>query len=90
MDFNLSAEHAELQQRTRLFIEEHVIPMEKDPRCTSHGPTDELRLELVAKARKAGLLSPHVSKEFGGLGWIMSARRSCSRNPATRRLVRWQ
>jgi acyl-CoA dehydrogenase len=68
MDFNLSAAHAELQQRTRLFIEEQVIPMERDPRCTTHGPTDELRLELVAKARTAGLLSPHVSAEFGGLG----------------------
>lgn len=68
MDFNLSAAHAELQQRTRLFIEEHVIPMEKDARCTAHGPTDELRLELVAKARNAGLLSVHVSEEFGGLG----------------------
>ncbi len=68
MDFNLSAAHAELQQRTRRFIEEEVIPMERDPRCTSHGPTDELRLELVAKARKAGLLSAHVSEEFGGLG----------------------
>ena len=67
MDFHLSAAHAELQQRTRVFIEEQIIPMERDPRCTSHGPTDELRLELVAKARAAGLLSAHVSEEFGGL-----------------------
>ena len=28
----------------------------------------QLRLELVPKARKGGFLSPHVSKEFGGLG----------------------
>ena len=68
MDFNLSAAHAELQQRTRAFIEEQIIPMERDPRCTPHGPTDELRLEMVAKARKVGLVAPHVSEEFGGLG----------------------
>ena len=68
MDFSISAEHAELQERTRRFIAECVIPMEGDARCTPHGPTDGLRDELVAKAKKAGLLSSHVSAEFGGLG----------------------
>ena len=68
MDFSISAEHAELQERTRRFIAEYVIPMEGDARCTPHGPTDGLRDELVAKAKKAGLLSSHVSTEFGGLG----------------------
>ena len=48
MDFSISAEHAELQERTRRFIAEHVIPMEGDARCTPHGPTDGLRDELVA------------------------------------------
>ena len=52
MDFNLSAAHAELQQRSRCFIEEQVIPMERDLRCTPHGPTEELRLELVKHALK--------------------------------------
>jgi hypothetical protein len=61
MDFNLSAAHAELQQRTRSFIEEQIIPMERDPRCTPHGPTDELRLEMVAKARKVGLVAALAS-----------------------------
>ncbi len=68
MDFTLSAELLDLQQRTRQFIAEQVIPMEGDARCTSHGPTEDLRDELVAKAIKAGLLSVHVSPEFGGLG----------------------
>ena len=40
MNFTMSDEHAELQQRTRTFIAEHVIPMEGDERCTAHGPTD--------------------------------------------------
>lgn len=68
MDFTLSAELAELQQKTREFILEQVIPLEDDPRCTPHGPTEDIRHELVARARKAGLLSPHMPREYGGLG----------------------
>jgi acyl-CoA dehydrogenase len=68
MDFSLTAELAELQARTRRFIAEEVIPLENDPRQTDHGPSEELRAELVAKARAAGLLTPHASRELGGLG----------------------
>ena len=60
MDFSISAEHAELQERTRRFIAEYVIPMEGDARCTPHGPTDGLRDELVAKAKKAAADAPDV------------------------------
>src|SRR5690606_40347823 len=31
-------------------------------------PTDELRRELNARARAAGLLAPHVERRLGGLG----------------------
>ena len=68
MDFSLSAELQTLQQRTREFIAERVIPYERDERQTPHGPTEGLRQELVALAREAGLLTPHASHEFGGLG----------------------
>lgn len=68
MNFEIPAELKELQERVRVFIAEQIVPMEKDPRQTPHGPTEDLRRELVAKARHAGLLSPHVSKEYGGLG----------------------
>ncbi len=68
MDFSLSPELRELQARVRRFIAEEVIPLEGDPRQTQHGPSEELRLELVAKARAAGLLTPHASREMGGLG----------------------
>lgn len=68
MDFAIPLELAELQARTRRFIAEEIIPLERDRRQTAHGPTEEFRRELVAKARAAGLLSPHVSKEYGGLG----------------------
>lgn len=68
MDFTLTAAQKDLQERTRRFITEKIIPLEKDPRVTSHGPTEELRRELVALAREAGLLTPHASVELGGLG----------------------
>jgi acyl-CoA dehydrogenase len=67
VDFDLAPELRDLQDRIRSFIAEQIIPQEADSRCTAHGPTDALRRELIAKARAAGLLSPHVSREYGGL-----------------------
>ncbi|NML15600.1 acyl-CoA dehydrogenase family protein [Azohydromonas caseinilytica] len=68
MDFSLSPALLELQQRTRRFIAEEVMPLERDPRQTVHGPSEALRGDLVARARAAGLLTPHASRELGGLG----------------------
>jgi acyl-CoA dehydrogenase len=42
------------------FVRESVIPYEKDPRCGSHGPTEELIREMRAKAKAAGVLTPHI------------------------------
>ncbi len=67
MDFSLSPELVELRERTRSFIAEKIIPFERDPRVTSHGPNEDLRRELVSLAKQAGLLTPHASKEMGGL-----------------------
>lgn len=68
MDFSLSPALSELQQHVRRFIAEEVIPLEKDPRQGAHGPSESLRMELVEKARKAGILTPHGAREFGGMG----------------------
>ena len=68
IDFSLPSELVELRDRVRIFIEEKIVPLESDARQTPHGPTEEMRLEMVAMARKAGLLSPHGPKEYGGLG----------------------
>jgi acyl-CoA dehydrogenase len=68
MDFSLTPTQLALQERTRQFIAEKIIPLEKDPRATSHGPTEDLRAQLVGLAREAGLLTPHASIEMGGLG----------------------
>ncbi len=68
MDFTLTARQKELQQRTREFIAQKIIPLERDKRNTAHGPTEDLRAEVVALAREAGLLTPHASPDMGGLG----------------------
>ncbi|MCA2013661.1 acyl-CoA dehydrogenase family protein [Cereibacter sphaeroides] len=49
-----------LADKVEAFVRETVAPYEKDPRRTSHGPTDELAMELKQKAREAGLLTPHI------------------------------
>ena len=66
--FTLPPELAALQARVRDFIRDDVIPLENDPRCGPHGPSEDLRRELVARARRAGLLAPQVAKHLGGLG----------------------
>jgi acyl-CoA dehydrogenase len=68
MDFSLPDDLAQLEARTRRFVREQVLPYEDDPRQTAHGPSPELRRELLALGRAAGLLSPHVGRAWGGLG----------------------
>ena len=46
--------------KVETFIREVVIPYEKDTRRDSHGPSDELVMELREKARAAGVLTPHI------------------------------
>lgn len=68
MDFTVPPELRELQERTRAFIRDAIVPLEGDARQTRHGPTDALRRELVARAGREGLVAPHVGPEYGGLG----------------------
>jgi acyl-CoA dehydrogenase len=68
MDFQLSPELRDLQARVRGFIADAIIPLEHDPRQTPHGPTRELRSDLIELGRRAGLLTPHAPREFGGMG----------------------
>ncbi|MGL6043165.1 MAG: acyl-CoA dehydrogenase family protein, partial [Sandaracinobacteroides sp.] len=68
IDFSLSPALADLAARTRHFVQHDIIPYERDPRLTQHGPTDDMRLEMVAKARAAGLLSVQTPRTYGGLG----------------------
>ena len=74
MNFEISPDLVALRERTKRFIAEQVIPLENDPRQGPHGPSEELRNELVARARAAGLLTPHASREMGGLGLSHAAK----------------
>ncbi len=68
MDFTVEPRLKEIAKQTRQFVEEKIIPFEKDPRWTEHGPTEDLRLELNSLAKEEGLWSPHGPKELGGMG----------------------
>lgn len=50
----------QIASKVEKFIREIVIPYEKDPRRTDHGPTDGLVSEMREKARAAGVLTPHI------------------------------
>jgi acyl-CoA dehydrogenase len=49
-----------LAARVEAFVREVVIPYERDPRCGAHGPSAALIEEMRAKAREAGVLTPHI------------------------------
>ena len=68
-DYTFPPATVELAQRVRAFVIDKIIPFEKDTRLTQHGPTDDLRNELVALARAEGLLTPQAPVEFGGMGF---------------------
>jgi acyl-CoA dehydrogenase len=68
MDFSIPQDLVDLRERTEAFVRDEMIQRENDPRLGHHGPSEEFRRELVALGRRAGLVSPHVGQEWGGLG----------------------
>ncbi|RJO71236.1 acyl-CoA dehydrogenase [Nocardia panacis] len=68
IDFSIPADLVAERDRVRRFVTDRVIPFERDPRLTAHGPTDELRRDLVELARAEDLLTIQAPKEFGGRG----------------------
>jgi acyl-CoA dehydrogenase len=56
----MSERAARIAARVEAFVREVVIPLEKDPRCGSHGPSEDLVEQLRAAARNAGVLTPHI------------------------------
>lgn len=49
-----------IADKVEAFVREIVVPYERDPRCGTHGPSDELLHEMRVHARAAGVLTPHV------------------------------
>jgi acyl-CoA dehydrogenase len=68
IDFALPDHLKALRDRIHSFVDTQVIPLERDERMTHHGPTEDLRIELVARARAAGLLTIQAPKDLGGMG----------------------
>jgi alkylation response protein AidB-like acyl-CoA dehydrogenase len=68
LNFAPPAAVSELAQRVKDFVRDKIVPYEKDPRWTPHGPTDELRVEMNELARQADVFAPHVPEEYGGVG----------------------
>lgn len=70
MDFTLPPEVAALRRRVREFVGTRVIPLEADP--DSFGEHEHIRLglleELRAEVKAAGLWTPQLPRERGGLG----------------------
>lgn len=66
----------EIGARVEAFVRDVVVPYERDPRRTGHGPSDELAFELKEKARAAGVLTPHILADGGHLtqretAWVL-------------------
>lgn len=76
MDFSLPTDLEAIRRRVRAFVEEHVLPLEDDP--DAYDDHENIRLDVLRqtqeKARAAGLWSPQVSRERGGMGLSMVGR----------------
>jgi acyl-CoA dehydrogenase len=63
LDFRLTEEQIELQQRARKFALEHVLPV-----AAYYDQIDEVPLKVLRAAYEAGLFSGDVPKKYGGRG----------------------
>ena len=66
IDFEIPDNLAALRDEIRAFVVDKIVPYERDPRLTRHGPDEDLRTELVGLARDAGLLTFQAPRRFGG------------------------
>ena len=55
----------EIAARVERFVRDVIVPYEADKRRDSHGPTDALVQEMRARAREAGVLTPHILPDGG-------------------------
>lgn len=60
--------------RVEAFVREVVTSYENDGRRDSHGPLDTLVQEMRAKAREAGVLTPHIRSDGSHLSHRATAR----------------
>lgn len=62
-----------IADRVEHFVRSVVMPYEHDSRCGSHGPSEDVVHELRAKARAAGVLTPHILPDGSHLTQLETA-----------------
>lgn len=60
MNKSVSDQAREMGDNVERFVRTIVAPYEQDPRCGSHGPSEDVVVELRVKAKAAGVLTPHI------------------------------
>lgn len=55
------------------FVRNIIVPYERDPRAGAHGPSEELVDEMRAKARDAGVMTPHIRQDGGHFNQLDTA-----------------
>ncbi|MDL9935190.1 acyl-CoA dehydrogenase family protein [Gordonia sp. ABSL1-1] len=75
IDLRHDPEVVDLVDKTTTFVRDYVLPLEDANRgdITAAGG-DDLRREMNAKAKEAGVFAPHAPVEFGGQGLNMCDR----------------
>ncbi|MGD8623182.1 MAG: acyl-CoA dehydrogenase family protein [Anaerolineae bacterium] len=64
MDFSLSQELVQIQARAREFATAEIAPI-----AAEYDRRGEVPLQIVQKAKQAGLLNVTIPKEYGGMGY---------------------
>jgi len=62
-----------IADRVEAFVRDVVTSYERDPRLGAHGPSEELVHELRAKAREAGVMTPHILPDGSHLNQVETA-----------------
>ena len=79
MDFSLSDQIKDFRRRVREFVEDELIPLEKDPATFDEYETIRIDLlqEIRAKVKRAGLWAPQIPKQYGGQGLSIVGMAAC-------------
>src|SRR5499427_6446623 len=75
MEFTLAPETEDIRQRTRAFVEDHVLPLEaqRDTYDEHENIREDVLASVRQKAKAAGLWAPQSPKEFGGMALPIAA-----------------
>ena len=64
LDFTLTPEQLDLQQKAREFAQKEILPI-----AWYYDEIDETPMPLLKKAYDAGLINGDIPHQYGGMGW---------------------